>query len=417
MSRELDRFRGALNVHGRSRMTNQIVTSLMIALTLSFLAGGLFGCKPETSAPPKPPIPQVQVVAVTHQTVADEPEFIGQAEASRIVEIRSQVTGIMKERLFVEGRDVHAGDPLYRIDPVPFQAAYVSAKAKASQSEARLVQARQNLGRVKPLLAQQAVSQKDMDDAVAEELAAKGALEAAKGDVVKAKFDLDNTLIVAPIDGLIERTRYYEGRLVTAQSDLLTVIHQTNPMYVIVSAPESFLLKRKRDIPTKRIDHPGLYKLTGVITFVDGTVYPHEGVLDFTDVGLRTDTGSRQARVVFPNAERTLMPGQFVSVKFHGVSKPNTVLVPQRAVQQGPKGSVVYVIGEGDKVELRNVEATLWQGDEWIIEAGLRAGERIVVDGFQRAMPGSQVMPVMMGAPATMVEGTASAAARSEGSK
>ncbi len=354
--------------------------------------------------------------AIQH-TVADEPEFIGQAEASRIVEIRSQVTGIMKERLFLEGRDVHRGEPLYRIDPVPFQAAYVSAKARASQAEARLVQARQNLERVKPLLAEQAVSQKDMDDAVAEELAAKAALEAAKGDVVKAKFDLDNTLIVAPIDGLIERTHYYEGRLVTAQTDLLTVIHQMDPMYVIVSAPESFLLKRRRDIITKRIEHPGIYKLTGVITFVDGTTYPHEGVLDFADVGLRTETGSRQARVVFPNPDRVLMPGQFVTVKFHGVSKPHAILVPQRAVQQGPKGSVVYVVGEGDKVEIRDVKATLWRGDEWIIEEGLKAGERVVVDGFQRAMPGAQVKPVTVAGPTPVAEGTAPAAARSEGTK
>jgi membrane fusion protein (multidrug efflux system) len=382
------------------------------------LAGaGLFGCKPEATAPPGTPIPEVQVVAAIQHAVADEPEFIGQAEASRIVEIRSQVTGIMKERLFLEGRDVHKGDPLYRIDPVPFQATYVSAKARASQAEARLVQARQNLDRVKPLLVEQAVSQKDMDDAVAEDLAAKAALEAAKGDVVKAKFDLDNTLIVAPIDGLIERTHYYEGRLVTAQTDLLTVIHQMDPMYVIVSAPESFLLKRRRDILSKRIEHPGIYKLTGLITFVDGTTYPHEGVLDFADVGLRTETGSRQARVVFPNPDRVLMPGQFVTVKFHGVSKPHAILVPQRAVQQGSKGSVVYVVGESDKVEIRDVKATLWRGDEWIIEEGLRAGERIVVDGFQRAMPGAQVKPVTVAGPTPAAEGTVPTAARSEGIK
>lgn len=382
------------------------------------LAGAvLFGCKQEAGPPPPPPVPEVQVVEAINQTVADEPEFIGEAEASRIVEIRSQVTGIMKERLFLEGRDVHKGDPLYKIDPVPFRAAYVSAKARASQAEARLVQARQNLDRVKPLLAEQAVSQKDMDDAIAEDLAAKAALEAARGDVVKAKFDLDNTLLVAPIDGLIERTRYYEGRLVTAQTDLLTVIHQMDPMYVIVSAPESFLLKRRRDIISKRIEHPGIYKLTGIITFVDGTTYPHEGVLDFADVGLRTETGSRQARVVFPNPDRILMPGQFVTVKFHGVSKPHVILVPQRAVQQGPKGSIVYVVGEGDKVELRTVKATIWQGDEWIIEEGLRVGERVVVDGFQRALPGAQVKPVTVAGPAHTAKKTASTTARSEESR
>ncbi|MET0517052.1 MAG: efflux RND transporter periplasmic adaptor subunit [Nitrospiraceae bacterium] len=379
-------------------MTSKAAHTHVFGIMLSIAIGGLFGCKQESVSAPPRPVPEVDVVEVAYQTVPDDPEFIGEAEASRIVEIRSQVTGTMKERFYSEGRDVHKGDPLYQIDPVPFKAAHVSAKARVSQARARLVQAHQNLDRVKPLLAEQAVSQKDLDDAVAEELAAKAALEAAAGDVVKAKFDLDNTLIMAPIDGLIERTRYYEGRLVTAQTDLLTVIHQMDPMYVIVSAPETFLLKRRRDIIAKRIQHPGIYKLTGHITFVDGTTYPHEGVLDFADVGLRAETGSRQARVVFPNPDRMLMPGQFVTVRFHGVSKPNAILVPQRAVQQGPKGTVVYVVGEGNKVAIRDVKATVWRGDDWLIEDGLRAGEQIMVDGFQRVIPGAEVKPVLAAA-------------------
>jgi membrane fusion protein (multidrug efflux system) len=387
-------------------MTGKTAPHLILAIVLSVGLAGLVGCKRESASAPPRPVPEVEVVEVAYQTVPDEPEFIGEAEASRIVEIRSQVTGIMKERFFSEGRDVHKGEPLYQIDPVPFKAAHISAKAKVSQAKARLVQARQNLDRVKPLLAEQAVSQKDLDDAVAEELAAKAALEAAEADVVKAKFDLDNTLIVSPTDGLIERTRYYEGRLVTAQTDLLTIIHQMDPMYVIVSAPETFLLKRRRDIIAKRIQHPGIYKLTGQITFVDGTTYPHEGVLDFADVGMRAETGSRQARVVFPNPDRVLLPGQFVTVRFHGVSKPNAILVPQRAVQQGPKGPVVYVIGDGNKVEIRNVKATVWRGNDWLIEEGLRPGERIMVDGFQRAVPGIEVKPVTA---------TASEAASAEG--
>ncbi|MGH7233134.1 MAG: efflux RND transporter periplasmic adaptor subunit [Nitrospiraceae bacterium] len=355
---------------------------------------GLASCAKETDPSPARPILHVQVLTVAPKTVPDEPEFIGQAEASRLVEIRSQVTGIIKERSFSEGRDVKKGDRLYQIDPVPFKAAALSAKARVSQAEARLVQAEQNLDRVTPLLAEQAVSQKDVDDAVAEKLAAKAALEGAKGDLVKTKFDLGNTLITAPIDGLIERTRYYEGRLVTAQSDLLTVIHQVDPMYVMVSAPESFLLKRRRDTIAKRIQHPGIYHLKGVITFVDGSTYPQEGILDFADVGLRAETGARQARVTFPNPDRVLLPGQFVTVRFKGVSKTDVILVPQRAVQQGPKGSVVYVVGDGDTVEARDVQATSWQGNQWLIEKGLNLGERVVVDGLQKVVPGAPVQPV-----------------------
>lgn len=357
---------------------------------------GLFGCKDEAGSSAPRPIPEVQVVDITTQTVPDEPEFIGQAEASSIVEIRPQVTGIIKRRFFSEGRDVKQGDRLYEIDPVPFRAAFASAKGRVAQAEARLVQAKQNLARVKPLLVEDAVSQKDVDDAIAEDLAARAALEAAQGDLVKAKFDLNNTHIVAPVDGLIERTRYYQGRLVTAQTDLLTVIHQVDPMYVIVSAPESFLLKRRRDTLSKRIQHPGIYSLTGTIIFVDGTTYAHDGVLDFADIGLLAETGSRQARVVFPNPDRILLPGQFVTVRFHGVSKPNAILVPQRAVQQGPQGAVVYVVSQGDQVEVRDVKATDWHGDQWLIEEGLRAGERVLVEGFQRVVPGAQVRPVTL---------------------
>ena len=367
-------------------------------LTAIFLAGavmaGLPGCKQEAASTPAPPIPEVQVITVTTQSVPDEPEFIGQTESSRPVEIRSQVTGIIKEWSFQEGRDVKKGARLYQIDPVPFQAALLSAKAKVAQAGARLVQAEQNLARVKPLLAEQAVSQKDVDDAVAEELAAKAALEAAKGDLVKAKFDFDNTLITAPIDGMIERTRVYEGRLVAAQSDLLTIVHQVDPMYVTVSAPESFLLKRQRDIIAKKIQHPGVYQLRGTIIFLDGTTYPHEGTLDLLDVGMRTETGSRPARVTFPNPERLLVPGQFVTVRFKGTVKTEAILVPQRAVQQGPKGPVLYVVANGDKVEIRDVQATSWQGNQWLIEEGLHAGEQVVVGGFQRIMPGVPVKPV-----------------------
>jgi len=245
----------------------------------SILVTSWLGCKQEAASTPARPVPEVPVVTVSPQTMPDEPEFIGQTEASRPVEIRSQVTGILKERFFTEGRDVKQGDRLYQIDPIPFKAAMSSANAKVAQAEARLVQAKQNFARVKPLLAEQAVSQKDVDDAVAEELAAKAALEGAKGDQVKAKFDLDNTLITAPISGRIERSRLYEGRLISAQTDLLTTIHQLDPMYVNASAPETFVLKRLRERASNRIQGATLYELRGVITFSDGSTYPHEGSL------------------------------------------------------------------------------------------------------------------------------------------
>jgi membrane fusion protein (multidrug efflux system) len=372
------------------------VPSLRLAVTAFCCVCSLWltGCKKESASAPAQPVPEVQVIAVTPQTIPDEPEFIGQTESSRPVEIRSQVTGILKERFFSEGRDVKKGERLYQIDPVPFQAAYLSAKAKVAQAQARLVQARQNLERVKPLLAEQAVSQKDVDDAIAEELSAKAALAGANADVVKAKFDLDNTLIVAPISGRIERSRVFEGRLLAAQTDLLTIIHQLDPMYVYASAPETFVLKRFRDRAEKRIQGATLYELRGAITFADGSTYPHQGVLDMLDVGVRTATGTRDFRVTFPNPEKALSPGQFVKLRVIGAIRTDVILVPQKAVQQGPKGSAVFVVGEGDKVELRDVQATAWQGTQWVVQEGLHAGDRVVVDGLQQIGPGTPVKPV-----------------------
>lgn len=358
------------------------------------IATGWLGCQQETVSTPARPIPEVPVVTVSPRTMPDEPEFIGQTEASRPVEIRSQVTGILKERFFAEGRDVTQGDRLYQIDPIPFKAAVSSANAKVAQAEARLVQAKQNLARVKPLLAEQAVSQKDVDDAVAEELGAKATLEGARGDLMKATFDLDNTLITAPISGRIERSRFYEGRLISAQTDLLTIIHQLNPMYVNASAPETFVLKRLRERAAKRIQGASLYELRGVITFADGSTYPHEGVLDLLEVGVRSATGTRDFRVTFPNPDSVLFPGQFVKVRMLGAVRTGVILVPQSAVQQGPKGPIVFVVGADEKVELREVVATSWRGSQWSIEDGLREGERVIVEGLHLIAPGAPVKAV-----------------------
>lgn len=365
-----------------------------IALALSCVLATLPGCKQDAGSAPAPPVAQVEVIAVTTQTIPDEPEFIGQAEASRPVEIRSQVTGLLKAVLYPEGRDVKKGDRLYQIDPVPFQAAAASAKAKIAQAEAKLVQAKQDLERVKPLLAEQAVSQKDVDDAVAQELSAKAALQGAKADLIKSQFDLDNTLITAPISGLIERSRYYEGRLVSAQTDLLTVVHRVDPMFVVVNVPESFILKRRRDIESKKIQHPGVYQLRGRLTMMDDTAYPHEGVLDLLEPGLRTETGSRQTRITFPNPDRSLLPGQFVKVRFTGDTKTDAILIPQRAVLQGPQGPFVYVVGQDEKVQIRDVVASTWKGDQWMIDGGLKAGDRVVVNGLMTIGPGAPVKAV-----------------------
>jgi membrane fusion protein, multidrug efflux system len=354
----------------------------------------MVGCKQEAISSPVVSPPEVQVITMVSQTVADEPEFLGETEASRIVEIRSQVSGLLKERLYKEGHDIKKGEKLYEIDPIPFQAAVHSAEASIDQAQARLVQARQNLARLQPLVEENAVSRKDVDDAIAEDLGAKAALNRAKADLVKAKFDLNNTRIVAPIDGRVERSRVHEGRLITAQSDLLTIIHQLDPIYVNGNAPEVFVLKRIQDRLDKKIlyfDTSDPFQLKAIMTLADGVIYEHQGQLELLEVGIRVATGGLDFRVVFPNPDKRLRPGQFVKVHMVGAKRPNVMLVPQQAVQQGFRGPFVYVVGPESKVLPRNIRTMNWQGAQWMVESGIEQGERVVVEGMQRIRPGIEV--------------------------
>lgn len=375
--------------------THRTVASLLTGLALGAVT--LAACTPEGAGPPPPQIPQVEVVTVVTQPLPDEPEFIGQAEASRPVEIRAQITGILKHVYFAEGRDVKKGAKLYQIDPVPFQASAASSRARIAEAEARLVQAQQQLARVKPLIAEQAVSQKDLDDAMAEQLSATAALEGARAEQIRTDFDFRNTIVTAPMDGLIERSRFYEGRLVSAQTDLLTIIHRVDPMYVVANVPETFLLKRQRDIEAKRIRQSEPNKIRGAVTFMDGTPYGYEGTLDVLEVGLRADTGSRQIRMTFPNPKRQLLPGQFLKLRIIGDVKTEAVLIPQRAVLQGPKGPFVFIVNTQEMVEMRDVTASAWQGDQWLIDEGLKAGDRVVVNGLMKIGPGAPVKAVPLG--------------------
>ncbi len=401
---------------------SQNSSAAKLAVTnLFLLLLGLTACQQEGGPAPAPPPPEVKIMTIVAKTIPDEVEFIGQTASFRPVEIRSQVTGIIKKVLFTEGRDVRKGEKLYLIDPVPFKASVASAKGRVGQALARLAQARAELARVMPLLAEQAVSQKDVDDAIAEKLGTEAALVTAKGDWEKAKFDLRNTFIVAPVAGRPERSQLYEGRLVSAQSDLLTSIHQMDPIYVNVNVPESYILRRQRELAAHRVERPDLFQLRGMMIMADGTTYPHEGTLDFAGIRFRSETGSLSARFKFPNARQrmfpgdrdnrplySLFPGQFVKIRVRGYMRRDAILVPQRAVQQGPKGLFVYVVDGEDKVELRPVTASAWHERDWLIEDGVHPGDQIVVEGFHRIRPGTRVksVPYQSASPSSDAQGS-----------
>jgi membrane fusion protein (multidrug efflux system) len=205
------------------------------------------------------------------------------------------------------------------------------------------------------------------------------------------------------VSGRIGRSQFYEGRLISAQTTLLATIDQLDPMYVNVSVPESYLLRRRRELAEQKIQRPDIFQLRGMMIFSDGSVYPEEGMLDFADIALRPETGTLQGRFKFPNPEGKeapgrsyFFPGQFVKIRLKGYIRTNAILIPQRAVQQGTTGSFVYVIDEEEKAELRPVQASTWHGDEWLIDSGLHVGERVVVGGFHRILPGTRVNAIEM---------------------
>ncbi len=355
--------------------------SWLVVGSVALLFAGVAAARSRTPAapPPPPPPPEVSVVTVAPETVAARYEYVGQAEASRSVEVRSQVTGVIVARPYAEGTDVAKGALLFRIDPTTYEAAYRSAQA-------RLANADRTLARLKPLLAARAVAQKDVDDA-------QQAFDQAQAAADQAKKDYDDTFVRAEIAGRAGRALLELGARVTGPGDLLTTVERVDPIYVNFSPSDQDVLRWRRDVKDGRLVMPK-GPLAVQVTLADGTVYPRTGTLNFTDLALQPATGTQELRAELENPQHLLLPGQFVRVRLLGLKHPGAILVPQRAVQQGLGGAFVYLLDAGDKVATRNVIATAWDGGSWLIAQGLAAGDRIVVDGLQQVAPGSPVRAV-----------------------
>jgi membrane fusion protein (multidrug efflux system) len=341
------------------------------------------------------PPAEVSVVTMVPRTVPQVFEFPGQAQAYRSVEVRSRVDGVILERPFIEGMMVRAGQVLYRLDKVRYQAAYDGALARFQNAKA-------TYERLAPLLQQHAVAQQDVDNAQAAYTAAQAALESARKD-------LDDTDVKAGIDGRVGRTQLEVGARVTGPGDLLTTVDQLDPVYVSFQ-PSSQQLLEWRENPTWRaLVEPGT-KLTVRVVLPDGSLLPSVGRLDFVAPALNAATGTQEFRAVFRNAERLLMPGEFVRVRLVGFDRDSAFAVPQRAVQTGLGRQFVYVVADGDTARIRDVQTGPWSDGEWIINQGLVSGDRVVVDGLQKVIPGRPVKPVPL-ADSTAVPAADSAAA------
>lgn len=345
-------------------------------------------------APPEAQRPPVDVTTVTVEQKATpvDFEFTAQTESSREVEIRARVDGFLDKRMYTEGSLVKAGQTMFIMDRRPFEAALQTAKGELAQQQARLTVTKANLARVVPLAAQNALSKKDLDDAVGNEKEAEAAVIAAKGQVQTAELNLSYTIIKSPLLGLSSYARQQEGSYVTpTQGGLLTYVYQLDPMWVNFSISENELLRYREEIAKGQLRFPPENRFDVTVILADGSTYPERGRIDFTNPAFSSETGTFLVRAVFSNPKGVLRPGQFVRALVSGAVRPNAILVPQRAVLQGAKSHFVWVLDNESKPHQRIVDVGDWHGDDWFITDGLRNGERVVVDGAIRVTSDSTI--------------------------
>jgi membrane fusion protein (multidrug efflux system) len=330
---------------------------------------------------------EVTVMTVSQHDTPVDFEFTAQTESSRAVEIRARVDGFLDRRTYTEGELVHSGQTLFLMDRKPFEASLQIAKGSLSQQQARLAVTKANLARVVPLAKQNALSQKDLDDATGNEKEAEAAVVAAKGQVESAELNLSYTTIRSPLDGLSSFAKQQDGSYITAgPSGLLTTIYQMNPMWVNFSVSENEMLTYRDEIKKGQLKFPPDNQFQVSVVLADGTIYPGQGRINFTNPAFSTQTGTFLVRATFSNPQGVLRPGQFVTARVSGAIRPNSILVPQRAVLQGSRSHFVWVVDKDSKGHERVVEVGDWHGDDWFIVDGLKAGERVVVDGAIRVV-------------------------------
>ncbi|KDR33438.1 hemolysin D [Caballeronia grimmiae] len=377
----------------------------------------LAACKKPPAEAPRAAV-DVTVVTVATKTTPVEFEFTAQTQSSREVEIRARVDGFLEKRMYTEGALVEANQIMFLMDKRPFEAALQTAKGALSQQQARLLVTKQNLARVQPLAAMNALSKKDLDDAVGNEKSAEAAVIAAQGEVQTAQLNLSYTTIRSPLKGLSSFARVQEGSYVTpTQSGLLTYVYQLDPMWVNFSISENELLTYREQIQKGQLRFPPDNKFDVTVIQADGSVYPQTGRIDFTNPAFSTQTGTFLVRASFSNPKGTLRPGQFVKARVSGALRPNAILVPQRAVLQGAKSHFVWVLDDQSKPHQRVIDVGEWHGDDWFITSGLRAGERVIVDGAIRVGADSQVRVVSAPAEGAPPAAPASAAMSASGAQ
>ena len=356
------------------------------AALIPFLAAAVLlgGCQDEQAVAPAvdPQKPQVGIVTLAAEPYSLTTVLPGRAQPYRIAEVRPQVDGIIQKRLFTEGNEVKAGEQLYQIDDAVYQATFKSAQASLASTKSLA-------DRYALLVKEQAVSKQAFEEARASSLQAEADLE-------RARINVRYTKVLAPISGRIGRSMVTEGALVTTgQAQALAVIQQLDPIYVDVTQPARDLLSLRRDLAEGRLEKAGENAAKATLTLEDGTAYPHEGKLEFSEVSVDAGTGSVVLRAVFPNPDKTLMPGMFVHAQLVSGVKSEAILAPQQGVTRSPTGeATAMVVAADNTVEVRKLKAARAVGNRWLVTEGLNPGDRLITEGLQFIRPGVEVDPV-----------------------
>jgi membrane fusion protein (multidrug efflux system) len=365
----------------------------VVTLAVCGLAAlALTGCGEK--AGPAASAPEVFVADVVQKDVPVYMELVGQTRGSQDVEIRARVEGYLDQVAFTEGSFVRKGELLYQIDPKPLEAALANAKANLATAQARLEKTNNDVNRLTPLAKQQAVSQQELDNALSAQEAARAQLDANKAAVEKAGLDLGYTRITSPLDGLVGTTQVKAGNLVgRGESTLLTTVSQTDPILFRAGISEAEYLRLAKRIAEAGGAAAGRAKAEIQLLLADGTVHPHPGHVDAIERAVDPTTGTLAVQFKFPNPQRVIRPGQYGRARFVIENKAGALLVPQRAVTELQNLYSVAVVGEGNKVAFRNVKVGPRVDGLWVVEEGLKPGEKVVVEGLQKVREGAVVSP------------------------
>jgi membrane fusion protein (multidrug efflux system) len=369
----------------------------------------LVGCGKAPEKPAPAPL-DVTTMVITPSDVPVAAEYVAQTQSSQAVNIQARVSGFLDERTYVEGSVVKTGQVLFRMDPKPFQAQVDGAKAALQRNQASLQVATANLNRTRPLAQLNALSQKDLDNAQGQYEQAAAAVAQAQAQLESAELDLSYTVIRSPVDGISSYAAVADGTYVNAQNSQLTTVSVLSPMWVNFSLSENEFQRIENDVKAGTLVLPKDRNMTVEIEQPDGSIFPYTGKITFADPSYNPQTGTFLIRATVDNPDGTLRPNQYVRARLKGALRPNAILVPQGAVQQGGQGHFVWLVDKDGKAQQRPVNVGDWYQNSWFINEGLHPGDQLVVDGGQRLSSGATVT-VTSHDPANPADASASAPA------